>query len=410
MGHVRTVRASYDESDATHVPDRRPHGRPLRRSRRRFTAWPLLGTLTGLLGLVSLFSEARPDENGSGFDYPVTAEDAVSVSNEIFRVAGVTGYLTALLLLVFAAVWHQRVGRRFTGSTGATMVTFSLVATAALVTLAFGWRGALGNYLPGGPEENTYDTEGLYNYYVMNDFSPYIAFVPLLGAAYGLAWMAFRESLVSKPLGAGRRPPGHRPARRPSASRACPGCPRSSCSADRRRRHLAGRRPLRDHPGTIPPDPSRALSVALVRHCLGHAGGRAARPPAAARGRGCRGPGALLRPLLARAPQRARRGTPRGHYSRYGRCDSRCTAGLAQPIVRWRMNCDRVSFGTYTRKPSTAVGRHLRRGLDLGAASEILLFTRSPGRSTNARTVPGRRGQRRPDLGAVTVADVRHSP
>jgi hypothetical protein len=171
-------------------------------SRRRFTAWPLLASLTGLLGLVSLFSEARPDGT-SDFDYPVTAEDAVSVSNEIFRVAGVAGYVTALLLLVFAAVWHQRVGRRFTGSIGATMVTFSLVATAALVTLAFGWRGALGNYLPGGPEENTYDTEGLYNYFVMNDFSPYIAFVPLLGAAYGLAWMAVRESLVSKPLGVG---------------------------------------------------------------------------------------------------------------------------------------------------------------------------------------------------------------
>jgi hypothetical protein len=93
------------------------------------------------------------------------------------------------------------VGRRFAGSTGATLVTFSLVATAALTTLAFGWRGALGNYLPGGAEENTYDTEGLYNYYVMNDFSPYIAFVPLLGAAYGLTWMAFREGLVSKPLG-----------------------------------------------------------------------------------------------------------------------------------------------------------------------------------------------------------------
>lgn len=80
-------------------------------------------------------------------------------------------------------------------------MTFGLVATAALTTLAFGWRGALGDYLPGGPEENTYDTEGLCNYYVMNDFSPYIAFVPLLGAAYGLTWMAFREGLVSKPLG-----------------------------------------------------------------------------------------------------------------------------------------------------------------------------------------------------------------
>ena len=171
-----------------------------REGSRSFVAWPLLATATGLLGLVSLFCEARPDDS-SDYDYPVTADEAVSVGHEIFRVAGLGGYVCAILLLVLASVWHQRVGRRFTGSTGATLVTFSLVATAALVTLAFGWRGALGNYLDGGQEENTYDTEGLYNYYVMNDFSPYIAFVPLLAAAFGLAWMAFREGLVSKPLG-----------------------------------------------------------------------------------------------------------------------------------------------------------------------------------------------------------------
>ncbi|WP_205473315.1 hypothetical protein [Nocardioides sp. SYSU D00038] len=170
-------------------------------STRRFTAWPLLASLVGLLGLVALFCEARPDDNGSGFKYPVTAEDAISVDNDLFRIAGVLGYVVALLLLVLAATWHQRVTKRFPDSTGSTLVTFSAVATAALVTLAFGWRGALGNYLPGGPEENTYDTEGLYNYYVMNDFSPYISFIPLLGACYGLAWMALKEGLVSKPLG-----------------------------------------------------------------------------------------------------------------------------------------------------------------------------------------------------------------
>ena len=119
-----------------------------RESRRAFVAWPLLATATGVLGLVSLFCESRPD-NGSDYDYPVTADEAVSVGHELFRVAGVGGYVCAILLLVFAAVWHQRVGRRFTESTGASLVTFSLVATAALVTLAFGWRGALGNYLDG---------------------------------------------------------------------------------------------------------------------------------------------------------------------------------------------------------------------------------------------------------------------
>lgn len=166
-----------------------------------FTAWPLLVSAVGVVGLVSLLCEARPD-NDSDFEYPLTADVAVTVDNDIFRISGVGGYLCAILLLVLAAVWHQRVGRRFTESVGATIVTFSLVATAAIVTLAFGWRGALGNYLDGGPEENTYDTEGLYTYFVMNDFSPYISFVPLLGAAFGLAWMALSEGLVSKPLGA----------------------------------------------------------------------------------------------------------------------------------------------------------------------------------------------------------------
>jgi hypothetical protein len=167
---------------------------------RRFTAWPLLVSGIGLLGLIALFLEERPDDS-SDYGYPVTADDAVSVGHELFRIAGVLGYVCALLLLVLAAVWHQRVGRRFPSSTGATLVTFSAIATAALVTLAFGWRGALGNYLDGGGEENTYDTEGLYNYYVLNDFSPYIAFVPLLGACYGLAWMAFADAIVSRLLG-----------------------------------------------------------------------------------------------------------------------------------------------------------------------------------------------------------------
>ena len=171
-----------------------------RRTTRRFTAWPLWISFTGALGLVALLLEERPDGDGD-FGRAVTAEDAIGVGHELFRVSGVLGYLTALSLLVLAALWHQRVSRRFPSSVASHLITFSGIATAALATLAFGWRGALGDYLPGGPEEGTYDTEGLYTYYVMNDFSPYIAFVPLLGACYGLAWMAFGDRIVSRALG-----------------------------------------------------------------------------------------------------------------------------------------------------------------------------------------------------------------
>ena len=171
------------------------------RRRTRLTAWPLWATAAGALGLFSLFSEVRPDMNGSGFEYPITADDVAALSGSTFRVAGATGYLTVLALLVFAALWRQRVERRFPGSLGAGLVTLGVVATSGLVALTFGWRGALGNYLPGGTEAGSYDAQGLLGYYMMNDFSPYIAWVPLLASALGLAWMALREGLVSRLLG-----------------------------------------------------------------------------------------------------------------------------------------------------------------------------------------------------------------
>ncbi|MCR1783855.1 hypothetical protein KVF89_15045 [Nocardioides carbamazepini] len=167
-----------------------------------FTAWPLLIALCGVIGVIALFLEGRPDANGTDFDYPVTAEDVLGLDHVPYRLSGAVGYLLALLLIATAVVWRHRVERRFPGSSGATAVSFGVIATAALVTLTYGWRGAVGNYLPGGPEADTYDAEGLYNYYIMTDFSPYIAFIPLLASAYGLAWMAFREQLVSRGLGA----------------------------------------------------------------------------------------------------------------------------------------------------------------------------------------------------------------
>lgn len=169
---------------------------------RRFTAWPLLITACGVIGVAALFGESRPDATGTDFDYPVTADDAAALDHLPFRISGVLGYLLVLLMLVTAAVWRHRVERRFDGSIGATMVSLGVIASAALVALSYGWRGAIGNYFPGGGEDDTYDTEALYTYYIMNDFSAYIAFVPLLVSAFGLTWMAFHERLVSRVLGA----------------------------------------------------------------------------------------------------------------------------------------------------------------------------------------------------------------
>lgn len=168
---------------------------------RRFAAWPLLITLCGLIGVAALFSDARVDGDRD-YDYPVTADAVLGLGHESFRIAGVLGYILALLLLLTAVVWKHQVERRFPSSRGATLVTYGVLACSALVALTYGWRGALGNYMPGGSEADTYDADGLYTYYIMNDFSPFIAFVPLLAAAFGLTWMAFGDRIVSRGLGA----------------------------------------------------------------------------------------------------------------------------------------------------------------------------------------------------------------
>ena len=164
--------------------------------------WPLWGAAAGLLGLVSTVGFDVRAGDTSDVTYTVTAADMADLDHELLRVGGTAGYFCVAALLVFAAVWHRRVSQVFTSSLAAPVVTLSVVASAAALTLAYGWKGALGNYLHGAAEEGTYDDNGLYVYYVMHDFSPYIGWMPVTVALLALGWMAFRERLVSRVLGA----------------------------------------------------------------------------------------------------------------------------------------------------------------------------------------------------------------
>ena len=83
----------------------------------------------------------------------VTVRDMADLDHEMLRIGGMVGYVAVLCILVLAAMWHRRVAQRFTWSLGAPLVTFGLVAAAATLTLAYGWKGALGNYLHGAAEE-----------------------------------------------------------------------------------------------------------------------------------------------------------------------------------------------------------------------------------------------------------------
>jgi hypothetical protein len=164
----------------------------------RRSRWPLAASAAGLLGFVATLVL---DGRTVGTDVTLSEKLFTDLSPVPYRLSLVTGYLAVALLLVTAAQWRRRVEPRVPGSTAAHLVTFGLVASAGGLTYGYGWKGALGLYMPGGLEADAYDSNGLYVYYLLCDFGAFIGWLGVVIAAAGVAWMGLRERTVSRWIG-----------------------------------------------------------------------------------------------------------------------------------------------------------------------------------------------------------------
>jgi hypothetical protein len=166
----------------------------------RRSRWPLYGAAAGLLGFAATMPlDGRTADAATGVE--LTHDLFVDLNPMVYRASMVVGYLAVVLLLVMAANWRRRVERRVPGSSAAHLVPLGLVASAAGLTYGFAWKGALGNYIPGGMEDNHFDDQGLYVYFMLNDFGSFIGWLGVVVAAGAVAWMAFRERTVSRWIG-----------------------------------------------------------------------------------------------------------------------------------------------------------------------------------------------------------------
>ena len=168
----------------------------------RRAKWPLVASAAGVTGfLATMVLDGRD---------PRQAGDGVELSHDLFtalepmtyRLSMVLGYVTVVLLLVLAAVWRRQVEPRLPGSTAAHLVPLGLVSSAAGLTYGYGWKGAMGNYMPGGMEEKAFDDAGLYVYYVLNDFGAWIGWLGVVVAAGAIAVLALKERAISRWVGA----------------------------------------------------------------------------------------------------------------------------------------------------------------------------------------------------------------
>lgn len=159
--------------------------------------WPLLASAAGLLGFVA----TMPLDGRTRAEASLSHQLFVDLDPMVFRASMVVGYAAVVALLVLAATWRRRVELRLPGSTAAALVPLGLAASAAALALGYGWKGALGLYMPGATEAGAFDDQGLYVYYVLNDFGAWIGWLGVVVAAGAIAWMALRERTVSRWLG-----------------------------------------------------------------------------------------------------------------------------------------------------------------------------------------------------------------
>ena len=168
--------------------------------------WPLWGAAAGLAGFTAtVLFDTRPTSELEAAERGETFIVTPEVMHELTRMPNYLGFLVGFaavaLLVVFAAAWRSRVEQQHQRSIAASVVSGGALVTAAGLALGYGWKGALANYGFDGPEKGLYEDEGLFVYFMLTDFGPYIPWLGVLVSFVGIAWMAWSERLVSRILG-----------------------------------------------------------------------------------------------------------------------------------------------------------------------------------------------------------------
>ncbi len=69
------------------------------------------------------------------------------------------------------------------------------------MVIAYGVKGALAVYLPGGINQGDYPPEGLYTLFMIDDLAPFFAWWGVAVAAAGVAWLSLRHRLLPRWIG-----------------------------------------------------------------------------------------------------------------------------------------------------------------------------------------------------------------
>ncbi len=158
-------------------------------------AWAWWGAAAGLLGVVGhLVTQPTitTEQRRSG-----TAVLSL-VDRAGYHLGAVAGFLAVACLLVASAGWRRWGDRRAPENLAARLVPLALAASAGAMIIAYGVKGALAIYLPGGINQTEFPPEGLYTLFVIDDLAPFFAWWGVAVAAAAVSWLGLRHHLLPR--------------------------------------------------------------------------------------------------------------------------------------------------------------------------------------------------------------------
>jgi hypothetical protein len=167
----------------------------------RRATWALWGAAAGLGGVLTNMPFSQPIEERvrtSGDASAIVAE----LSRPLYHASAISGFLTVACLLFFAAGLARWGRQQASESLALRVAPAAITASAGALIAAYGVKGMLAAYLPGGFNESSYGDAARYTYFLLDDLGGYYGWWGVTVAIACLSHLALRERLVARWIGA----------------------------------------------------------------------------------------------------------------------------------------------------------------------------------------------------------------
>lgn len=167
----------------------------------RRATWALWGSAAGIGGVLTNLALAQPlDEKTRASGDAQAIVDGLSQGR--YHLTAVTGFLTVVCLLFFAAGLARWAKHQTSDSLALRVAPMGVAASAAALLVAYGVKGQLAAYLEGGFNESSSNESARYLFFLLDDLAGYYSWWGVAIAAACLAVLAFRERLIPRWIGA----------------------------------------------------------------------------------------------------------------------------------------------------------------------------------------------------------------